>query len=301
MATTVKGLSAFRLLAVTSLGFALTLTSNTLEPAVLSHKVLALVPGQRNTALGFTTFAGLLVAIVAQPIVGVFSDRTRSRWGRRLPYFVGGAALGAVCLYLIALAPVFGLVVLGVLLIQVASNSIQGPWQALIPDQVPEAQRGRASGLKAMFDILALVVGRQVAGLLVSRSAQWGQAAIVAAVSVPIAVYGLALIVTALGAREAPHSATPAPERSMKQALASTFSIDWRAHPAFAWWFANRLLFWGAFIGLTTFLVFFMIDVAGLVESSALATDTGILAESHAFGRDADDAPVCLLPPVRGS
>ncbi len=40
-------------------------------------------------------------------------------------------------------------------------------------------------------------------------------------------------------------------------------------------------------------------DVAALVESSALASDTGILAESHVFGRDADDAPVCLLPPVR--
>jgi molybdopterin converting factor small subunit len=41
-------------------------------------------------------------------------------------------------------------------------------------------------------------------------------------------------------------------------------------------------------------------DVGELVESSALASATGILAESHAFAGDADDAPVCLLPPVCG-
>jgi molybdopterin converting factor small subunit len=41
-------------------------------------------------------------------------------------------------------------------------------------------------------------------------------------------------------------------------------------------------------------------DVTELVESSALACDTGMLSESHVFGRDAEDAPVCLLPPVCG-
>ncbi len=42
------------------------------------------------------------------------------------------------------------------------------------------------------------------------------------------------------------------------------------------------------------------LDVGELVESSAFASGGGILAESHEFGRDGDDAPVCLLPPVCG-
>ena len=75
--------SFWRLIALTTLGFALTLTTNTLEPAVLSHKVLQLAPDNPNRALGLTTFAGLLVAGLAQPLVGVLSDHTRSRWGRR--------------------------------------------------------------------------------------------------------------------------------------------------------------------------------------------------------------------------
>ena len=264
-----KSLSFFRLLAITAFSFALTLVSNTLEPAVLGHKVLELVPDRRNTALGFATFAGLIVAILAQPIVGVFSDRTRSRLGRRLPYLIAGTLMVIACLYLIALAPAFGLVVLGIMLIQVASNTVQGPWQALIPDLVPEAQRGRASGLKAMLDILAFVVGRQVAGQLVGRYPQWGETAILIAVTVPVVVYLFALAVTAWWAREPPEAAAQAPQRSMREAIASTFSVDFRAHPAFGWWFANRMLFWAAFIALSTFLLFFMIDVVGMGEADA--------------------------------
>lgn len=264
-----KSLSFFRLLAITAFSFALTLVSNTLEPAVLGHKVLELVPDGRNTALGFTTFAGLIVAILVQPIVGVFSDHTQSRLGRRLPYFIAGTLMVIACLYLIALAPAFGLVVLGIMLIQVASNTVQGPWQALIPDLVPEAQRGRASGLKAMLDILAFVVGRQVAGQLVGRYPQWGETAILIAVTVPVVVYLIGLAVTAVWAREAPEAAAQAPQRSVREAIASTFSVDFRAYPAFGWWFANRMLFWAAFIALSTFLLFFMIDVVGMAEAEA--------------------------------
>ena len=57
-----KRVSFPRLLAISAFAFALTTLSNTLEPAVLGHKVLELVPERRNTALGFTTFAGLIVA-----------------------------------------------------------------------------------------------------------------------------------------------------------------------------------------------------------------------------------------------
>jgi MFS family permease len=264
-----KRISFLRLLGVTILGFALTLVSNTLEPAVLGRKVIELVPEGRNTALGLTTFAGLIVAILVQPIVGVFSDRTRSRWGRRLPYMAAGTAMVIACLFLIAGAPVFTVVVVGLLLIQLSSNIVQGPWQALIPDQVPDSQRGQASGLKAMLDILAFVAGRIVAGQLVGRFAEWGQAAVYAAVAVPSVVYIIALAVTAWSAREGPRAAESAPQRTVGEALRATFSVDFRAHPAFGWWFANRTLFWAGFLALNTFLLFYLIDVVGMSEGGA--------------------------------
>ena len=253
----------YRLAAVTLFSLALGVVSNTLEPAVLGHKVLELVPEQKNTALGFTTFAGLSVAVLWQPIVGAWSDRTRSRWGRRAPYFIAGTAMVAACLYAIALAPTFAVVVAGVLLIQLASNTVQGPWQALIPDQVPPGQRGAASGLKAAFDILAFVLGRQISGRLVAAGS------VVGAVSFAAGLFTLALLLTLAAARERTTSDAPIPARSGLRTLAASFTIDWKARPAFAWWFANRLLFWGGFIALNTFLLFYLIDVVRMAEAEA--------------------------------
>lgn len=261
----------FRLLALTALGFALTLTTNTLEPAVLSHQVLRLAPANPSTALGLITFAGLIVASLAQPLVGVLSDRARSRWGQRLPFMVSGALLAAPFLFLVALAPTPGVLVAGVLLLQLAASAVHGPWLALVPDLVPEGQRGRAAGVKALFDILALVVGRQVAGYLVSLAPQWGQAALVAAVSVPVVVFAVALGLTAWAVRQSPAgtAASVQAPRPLGRALAGAFAVDLRAYPAFGWWLANRVLFWTAFIALTTFLVFFLIDVGGLAAPEA--------------------------------
>ncbi len=253
----------YRLAAVTLFSLALGVVSNTLEPAVLGHKVLELVPGQKNTALGFTTFAGLIVAVAWQPIIGAWSDRTRSPWGRRAPYFIAGTFLVAGCLYAIALAPAFGVVVAGVLLLQLASNTVQGPWQALIPDQVPAGQRGAASGLKAAFDILAFVLGRQASGRLVAAGS------VVGAVSVAAGLFGVALVLTLAAARERPSPVTAAPPQPLARTLACSFSIDWKAHPAFAWWFINRFLFWGGFIALNTFLLFYLIDVVQMGEAEA--------------------------------
>jgi MFS family permease len=162
----------------------------------MTHKVLRLAPDLPNTALGFLGFIGLLVAMAVQPIVGVFSDRARTRLGRRIPFMILGAVLIAGCLSL--LAPALWALVLGVLLIQMSSNILQGPWQALIPDLVPEEQRGTASGLKAMMDILAFVAGRAVAGFFFGRVPQWGENAVLMALMVPVAVFALGLILTAI-------------------------------------------------------------------------------------------------------
>jgi MFS family permease len=251
------------LAAITIFALALGMTTNTLEPAVIGHKVLELVPQSKNTALGLATSAGLIVAVVWQPIIGVLSDRTRTRWGRRLPYFVGGTLLAVACLYAIALAPSFAIVVAGLLAIQLASNTVQGPWQALIPDHVPPEQRGTASGVKAAFDILAFVIGRQVSGQLVAEGN------VVGAVSATAGTFFIALLLTAWAAKEGPEAVENLPPQAMGQTLARTFVVDWKAHPAFLWWFLNRFLFWAGFIALNTFLLFFMIDVVDMAESEA--------------------------------
>jgi MFS family permease len=265
-----KRLNFFRLLVIVSLGFALSLSSNIQEPALMTHKVLRLAPDLPNTALGFLGFIGLVVAMLVQPIVGVFSDRAQSRWGRRLPFMLLGALLITGSLLVLALAPALWVLVLGVLLIQMSSNILQGPWQALIPDLVPEGQRGMASGLKAMMDILAFVVGRAVAGFFFGHVPEWGETAVLMAVGVPMLVFALGLTATAIWGRgQSDAWAEPGRTESVGGALKRAFSVDWRTHPTFRGWFFNRALFWGGFIFLNTFLVTYMIGVLEMPEAAA--------------------------------
>src|SRR6266542_3239865 len=72
---------------------------------ILQPRTEALV-GTEHTgaAIAVRTIIGTIVAIIVQPTVGAISDHTISRWGRRKPYILIGAALDVVFLLGIALS-----------------------------------------------------------------------------------------------------------------------------------------------------------------------------------------------------
>lgn len=248
-----------RLAGLTIFAFGLGVSINVLEPALLGHQMLRFAPGWKNSALGATTFLGLLVAVITQPLVGALSDRTQTRFGRRTPYLIMGALLVAVSYLLLAYAPSLIVLILTLLIFQSATNTVQGPWQALIPDQVPGAQRGRAAGLKSTFEILGFVVGRQAGGALLAAD-QPALAAVFA-----VGSYLLTLAITLLTSTRRAAST----HRSSSLSLQQVFSVPWRKRPNFALWFLNRLLFWGSLIAVNTFVLFYVVDALGFDQAAA--------------------------------
>jgi MFS family permease len=139
------------------------ISSGSQTPYILPILVALLVgDAMKNTALGGLRSAGLIVAILVQAAAGLLSDRSTARWGRRRPFIVTGTLLDMVFLVLIGLAGLYWksywLLFAAVLLMQVSSNIAHGALQGLIPDLVPEDQRGRASGVKAMFELLPVIL-----------------------------------------------------------------------------------------------------------------------------------------------
>jgi len=265
-----KKIPFLRMLVISLLGFALTFSSNIQDPPLMTFKTRQLAPDLPNTVMGILGFVGLLVAMAVQPIVGVFSDRAKTKLGRRLPFIIGGAVLISASLFLLVSAPTLWVLLLGVILIQFSSNILQGPWQALIPDLVPESQRGMASSLKGVMDIVALVVGGLVAGKILSAGiARWGENGVYFAAAVPSVVFFVFVIFTAIWARETQDAAAVVETRSVGQALKGAFYVNFRENRIFGWWFANRILFWGSFIAINTFLINYMVDVIGMNQSEA--------------------------------
>ena len=244
-----------------ALGFGM--ATNTLDPALLSYKSALLAPDHRNTALGLTTAAGLLVATFTQPFIGALSDRTRSRWGRRVPFFILGTLLSIASLFAVALAPSLVLLALAFMAYEFASNTALAPWQALLPDQVAPTRRGAASGLKTMFEILAFVAGRRTAGYLIADDQ------ILASVTIAALVFGLSMFLTGLAAREG-RASNPAGEiGSQPPHPPGAVAVKTAWPPGFGWWFLNRGLFWGGLIALSSFVLFYLEDVVGMSFAEA--------------------------------
>ena len=110
---------------------------NALHPIILPAVLLNFVPDARkNTWLGLLTFAGLLLAMVIQPVAGAVSDGWASRWGRRRPLIVLGTLFDFVFLALLAWAGGLTWLIVGYIGLQFSSNIAQGPAQGLLPDRV---------------------------------------------------------------------------------------------------------------------------------------------------------------------
>jgi len=152
----------------------LNMVSGSLTPIILPYLVALFVGEEmKGTALGTLRSAGLAIAILVQPAAGLLSDRSKLRWGRRRPYIFIGTVLDLLFLTLMGLAGSYWLLFASVLLLQFSSNVVQGPLQALIPDLVPEEQRGRASGVKALMELLPVIITAFTTAKLVGAGRVW--------------------------------------------------------------------------------------------------------------------------------
>ena len=134
---------------------------------------ITIIPGRlddlsrdtQGTLLAIIMLAGAVAPIIIQPTIGVISDYTVTRWGRRKPYIVIGSLLDVVFLAGIALSNDFVAMVAFYFLLQVSSNFAQGPFQGYVPDLVPARQVGIASGLMGLMLTLGTIVGVGIATL----------------------------------------------------------------------------------------------------------------------------------------
>jgi MFS family permease len=134
------------------------------------------VDAHKSLTLAIVVAPGLIIALLANPFFGLLSDRTPGRLGRRRPYILAGTAVNVVGLALMALAPLAAtadgsgnalapsmfILMGGLMLTQLGNNAAAAPFHALLPDMVPEEQRGLASGIMG----LALFLG-QIGGAIV--------------------------------------------------------------------------------------------------------------------------------------
>ena len=108
-----------------------------------------------------------LMGIIVQPIIGVFSDRTWNRFGRRIPYLFVGAAIAVLVMCLLPNAGSFGLTVgaamvfglLALMFLDTSINIAMQPFKMLVGDMVNEEQKTKAYSIQSFLCNAGSVVG----------------------------------------------------------------------------------------------------------------------------------------------
>ena len=161
-----RKIAAWEFLTLNAYFFGLSFLWNSLHVIILPTVLLLYVPDeQKNGVLGVLTAAGLVIAMITQPVAGAVSDRWASRWGRRRPMILGGTLLDLAFLGIMALAAGIPGLAAGYVGLQFSSNTAHGPAQGLLPDRVPPDQLGRASAVKSAFDMLGLIAASLLMGM----------------------------------------------------------------------------------------------------------------------------------------
>ncbi len=138
--------------------------------------------GLSAVVTGFIMSLDNIAAVFIQPWIGIKSDRTRSRWGRRMPYIMVGAPLSVVGFitipYVVKLVPPemsgqlaqlkvpFALLVLALGITLLAAAIYRTPAVALMPDIVPSKFRSQANGIINLMGGIGVVIGLFAGGML---------------------------------------------------------------------------------------------------------------------------------------
>ena len=254
----------------------------------LALKVNSLVGIERAPgSLALVAGTGALLAMVGNPFFGKMSDRTASRAGMRRPWMVIGLAGGSLGILIVALAPSIAVVLAGWCIAQLFFNALLAAMVAVLPDQVPSVQRGLVSGVLGVCLPVASGCGTFLVKLFTGN--------MLAMFMAPCAIGGFFILLFAVMLKDRRLAKGQKPAWSRRE-FASTFYVNPRQSPAFAWAFASRFMFVLAYAFLVTYQAYYLLDKIGTAKADVpqqiflgtLAQSAVIVAASLIGGRASD-------------
>lgn len=244
---------------------------------VMQERVAEIVQDElkKGTAIFVLTAIGAFVSTVIELIAGPISDRCTSPFGRRRPFIFWGTLITLPFILLFMMTPAspnyFGWLVFHFVLIQLFLNWANGPYQAVIPDQVSPERHGLASAYMGAMTLLGNAIGLALAGLTLTQPPllfthlNHSQRLLILGF-IFCGVLLTTMLWTVLGMKEVrwqPHR----PEEK-RITLAHMFDIRLKDHPDFALLIWSRFFFNLGFYTVTFFLDYYLRDSMGLKEKA---------------------------------
>ena len=134
---------------------------NAFVPLFLANKF-----GLAPALIGFFMTLDNIAALFIQPTVGAWSDKLRTKIGRRMPFILIGAPVGALAFGLIPMAAVLPLFVACTSTLLLSMAFWRTPVVALMPDITPSKYRSQANGIINLMGGLGTIIASLVGSTL---------------------------------------------------------------------------------------------------------------------------------------
>ncbi|WP_284126174.1 MFS transporter [Parerythrobacter aestuarii] len=111
--------------------------------------------GAEEATMPLLWLAGPVTGLIVQPIVGAMSDRTSTRYGRRTPYFLIGAVICSICLFLMPYSSALWMAASLLWILDAGNNITMEPYRAYVADRLSPGQRSTGFLTQSAFTGLA--------------------------------------------------------------------------------------------------------------------------------------------------
>lgn len=225
--------------------------------------------GDKVTALALIMTLVSLFTFFDQPLAGAFSDRTRSRFGRRTPWIVGGTFIGGAALAMVAQqTTILGLTVFWVIA-AISLNAAQGPLSTIMPDRVEERRRGVASGFIGAAQTGGGTLGIIFGGWIANRDLATG---------FYLFAFGIFIIslLSCIINREESSKHLPS-EQIQWKSFFRQFWVSPRKYPDFGWAFMGRFVMFLGYQMVVNYQLYILRDYIHLSKADS-NTVIGIMA-----------------------
>ncbi len=264
--TGANGFRSVDYIKITIFGFALSALWSSLHAIIMPLRLLDFVPeALKNTYLDLLILTGLILAMAVQPISGAISDRSGFSWGRRRPYILLGGILILLFLPGIGFFGSYAAIFIIYCLLQVSSNTAQGPFQGFIPDLVPEGRRGVASGVRGLLNTVGgIALIRLIAPFMDRYFTGEGDSWLWLALGALAVILLGAMLATVLTVKERPGAGSP--RLPLLPTLYKSFKIDVKARPDFILFLFCCFLIFTAWGALMAHALYYLMDVVGITK-----------------------------------
>ena len=241
---------------------------NTSMVVVLPMRTEELDPSGKVASLGIILAIGALIGIFAGPIAGAFSDRTTSRLGRRRPWLLVGGIMSAVSL-IIMMGDSVLMLGIGYIVLATFYYATYSVMYSIIPDQVPDSQKGAVSGFASMTSPIGGLIGLVViASVLTTWTSRFLTMAVITIVLViPFAVF--------MKDNALPKSFVQ-PFR-LGAFLKNFFDISPKKHPDFFLTWMSRFLVFMGYVFFNTYMLFYLTDSVKIEDPTSSYTTLMII------------------------